>query len=252
MAERVKTITLLEKEYRVRCMCECEEEEYRKQKEAEETERKNKRLLRLRKHSLMDDRFSECNLENWDDKKGNEKLKRIATRYVDKWRELYENNIGLLIYGAQGTGKTWAANTIANEIISRYREPVIAISSIGLLARIKETYAKYGGEAEADVINKLKNASLLIIDDLGAEQKTEWATSMLYQIIDSRYRSAKPLFITTNLSLDQLRDKLTLNDGVDRTYDRIVEVCQSIEISGVSIRATEAAKKRERLVRILK
>ena len=245
-------IEILGKMRTVRCVCECEKEEYQKRKEWEKNQKKIQRLEKLRKYSLMDDRFEGCTLEAWSDDIGNAKLKRIVERYIEHWTEMLESNIGLLVHGDPGIGKTHAAFTIANEIIDRYNTPVIAISSIGLLSRIKETYAKYGNEAEIDIINRLKNAQLLIIDDFGAEQKTVWATSMLYQIIDSRYRSGKPMFITTNLTLKQLQEKLTADDGIDRIYDRIVEACQPVEVKGKSNRAKVAKEKQRMLIDLLK
>ena len=75
---------------------------------------------------------------------------------------------------------------------------------------------------------------------------------MLYQIIDSRYRTGKPLLITTNLSLDQLREKLTLGDGIDRTYDRIIEACMPLEVKGSSHRVKAARSKRKHLLEMLR
>ena len=89
----------------------------------------------------------------------------------------------------------------------------------------------------------LKNASLLILDDLGAENNTEWSKEKIYEIIDSRYRQSKPMIITTNLTKDQLRDKLTSGDGVTRTYDRLIEMCTPIEVKGPSKRVIAASEK---------
>lgn len=244
-------IEILGRKRTVRCACQCEQQEREKRKQMEEDQKTMKRLEKLRKYSLMDDRFEGCTLENWSDDIGNETLKRIVKRYVENWPDMYQNNIGLLIHGDPGIGKTHAAFTIANEIIDKYKIPVIAINSIGLLSRIKETYAKYGDEAEIDIINTLKNAKLLIIDDLGAEKKSIWSTSMLYQIIDSRYRSGKPMFITTNLTLKQLKEKLTGDDEVDRNYDRIVEACQPVHVEGESNRAKVSRDKKKQLIDIL-
>lgn len=75
---------------------------------------------------------------------------------------------------------------------------------------------------------------------------------MLYQIIDARYRSGKPLVVTTNLTLDQLQEKLTSHDKVDRTYDRLAEICLPIEVIGASNRALVARSKRQQLIDALR
>ena len=248
----LKDLEILGKLRRVPLECRCRRQAHLDRQAEEERWHKLKRIERLKKYSLMDDRFHHSTLANWDDDLGSPKLKKTVTRYVASWPEMKSSNVGLLIHGDPGLGKTYAAFAVANELIQRHQAVVIAVNAIGLLSRIKETYSRYGQEAEIDIIRTLENAGLLIIDDLGAEQKTDWAAAMLYQIIDSRYRGGKPLFITTNLTLDQLREKLTTTDGVNRTYDRIVEVCLPVKITGSSNRAAMAKDKRQQLVDLLR
>lgn len=226
----------------VRKQCICEQEEYERRQQDDENKQRQYRLDRLKQYSMMDAHFEQCRFENFKIDKYNEKLYKMALNYCERWPEMKEKNMGFLFYGPPGTGKTYLAFCIANYLLERL-VPVIAISSIGLLNRIKQTYSNYGKEAEAEIILSLKNASLLVLDDIGAENDTAWTKEKLYEIVDSRYRDGKPMICTTNLTREQLKDKLTGEDGVTRTYDRLVEMCFPVEITGSSRRVQTASRK---------
>lgn len=80
----------------------------------------------------------------------------------------------------------------------------------------------------------------MIIDDLGTEQLTEWSSSILYEIIDTRYRSDKPLIITTNLQRQEFQNRYH-----QRINDRIFEMCVLVNCSGNSIREMFSKNKTE-------
>lgn len=230
-------------------MCECQKREYEQQQQMRELEQKRLRLERLKKYSLMDEQFRECTFENFIVDDENEKYYKLALNYCRRWQEMKQKNIGLLLWGLPGTGKSYLAFCIANKLIEQLI-PVIAISSIGFLNMLKQTYSNYGQEGEAEIIAMFRNASLLVLDDLGAENETGWAKEKLYELIDFRYRDKKPLIVTTNLTPDQLKQKMTQQDKVPRTYDRLIEMCYPIEVKGKS-RRIEKAKEKENIIKSL-
>ena len=176
---------------KVSCLCPCEAKERDRLAEIEERKQRMQRLEDLKKYSLMDKQFKNCIFENFKIDNKNKGMYRLGKNYCAKWPDMKEKNMGILLYGPPGTGKTFLVFCIANELLNNM-VPVIAISSIGLLSRIKETYNTWGNEGETEIINNLKNASLLILDDLGAENNTAWSKEKIYEIIDSRYRDGNP------------------------------------------------------------
>lgn len=233
--------------------CECDRkriEEGKKRDEEDKKRQRQYRLDRLIENSMMDEQFKSCTFENYKVDKYNKKIYQLAKRYCEKWPEMLKNNIGLMFYGKQGIGKSYASFCIANYLLERFI-PVVAVSSIALLERFKKNYNSYGNDGEYEILNQLKQADLLILDDLGAENDTNWVKEKLYEIIDTRDRQNKPLIITTNLTTQQLQEKLTGKDGVNRTYDRIVKMCQPIEVVGKSHRIEEAKRKNELLKELL-
>ena len=88
-------------------------------------------------------------------------------------------------------------------------------------------------------INSLNRYSLLIIDDLGIERNSDFALEQVFNVIDSRYRSKKPLIITTNLTLSELNNAADI--AHKRIYDRILrdDVFLSVSITGIFVRTMQ-------------
>ena len=94
-----------------------------------------------------------------------------------------------------------------------------------------------------DYIARLCRFPLLILDDFGMERGTEYALEQIYSIVDSRYRSRKPLIVTTNLTLDEIRHPQDTAHA--RIYDRILERCAPILFAGKNFREENAGATRQ-------
>ena len=206
---------------KVRCKCSCKTEQdlFAEQQKREETERK-RRIC-----------FAETNMATWtfenDDRK-NPKISDAMKNYADKFAEFKPDGRGILLYGTVGTGKTYLAACVANSLIDRdYRVYMTNFSRL-----INKVNGMFDGKQE--YIDSLNRYDLLIIDDLGAEGKTEYRQEIVFNVIDSRYRSGLPFIITSNLSADDIKKPQDI--GYARIYDRILEKCFPIELSGVSRR----------------
>lgn len=238
-------VKLFGKKRKMPCLCKCEADKIREQERIEESKQKQMRLDKLKMNSLMDKKFEQCTFKNWQMDESNQKMYELGINYTKNWQQMKKDNIGFILYGGVGIGKTYLVSCIANRLLEQYI-PVIIISSIALLGRYKKAYMDK--QAEVIITNNLQQADLLIVDDLGAENDTTWVKEKIYEIIDSRYRDSKPTIITTNLTLQQLQDKLTGEDGVTRTYDRLLEMCYPIRVQGKS-RRINAYNNKEKIIK---
>lgn len=229
---------------KVHVLCDCEKKEREEKKKRQEYREKQLRIQQLRTISLMDSRLYSAKLSNFAVDDQNRRAFGIASRYVNNWELMKKNHQGLLFYGDVGTGKSFTAAVIANELMDRLH-PVIMTSFIKLLADAKGKKFDENG----DTINRLNEAALLVIDDLGAERSTDYAIEMVYNVIDGRYRSGKPIILTTNLSLDEMKAEKDIR--YSRIYDRIFEMCYPVKFTGLSWRKREASHHYQEMKKIL-
>lgn len=215
------------------CQCQRKAEEERR---VQEQEQKGMEIVRqLKKQSLMDERFYSQTFERFESSVENQRILKLCRRYADGFDEMVKRSQGLLFYGDVGTGKTFAAACIANQLLSK-RIPVVMTSFIKLLSDIHSFNVN-----EEKLIQQLNRAKLLILDDLGAERGSDFALERVYNIVDSRYRINLPMILTTNLDLEDMKKESDVRRS--RIYDRIFENCYPVKFVGTSFRKKEANKR---------
>jgi len=234
-----RTVSFLgQEERKVTILCECKTKEREAKRESIRKEEEMNNIKRARISSMMDETFQTATFETFQQTDENEKYYKTALNYSKKFKSMYENNQGLLFYGNVGTGKSHTAACIANYLLENNRS-VVMTSFVRILQELKG----FDKGREDMFFDKLNTASLLIIDDLGAERSTDYALEKVYGIIDNRYRAKKPLILTSNLTLKQMQE---MNDiRYERIYDRIFEMCYPVKFAGASWRKREAAHRFE-------
>jgi DNA replication protein DnaC len=148
--------------------------------------------------------------------------------FCDEIEARLDEGRGLWIQGGTGTGKTTLAMLVSKAALDAGRTAAI-YSLPGLLARIRRTFdAEAGEDTYFTFFNRLISVDLLHLDDLGAENRTEWVLEQLYAIIDRRYSDQRSILVTTNLRERELREQLG-----ERITSRLVEVCgDPLELPG--------------------
>ena len=128
----------------------------------------------------------------------------------------------LLLQGGYGVGKTHLAAAVANQAVSA-GVPTLFLTVPDLLDALRAGYGAEDATFE-ERFEQVRAARLLVLDDFGTQNATEWAREKLFQILNYRYINRLPTLITTNLSLEEIepriRSRIFDPELVDRVYLR--------------------------------
>lgn len=213
------------------CLCKCEVEKRDRAEEERRQAEREKRIVERRRIC-----FPESDMQKWtfanDDLK-NPRITQAMQKYVENYPELRKTGQGLLLYGEVGRGKTYAAAEVANALLDKGYSVLMT-----KFKRIENTI--FGmSEDKQKYYDSLNRFDLLILDDLAAERKTEYMQEIVYNIIDDRYRAGKPMIITTNLTSAELKNPQDIMSK--RIFDRVMERCLPIEVTGTNRRHAKTA-----------
>ncbi len=232
-----------------RCDCEkavafwkgwdAKQEKIKKEKElAEEQELRKQKIESILGKSGIKKRYLSRTIDSFSVTAENKRSFEVATDYIKNFREYFTQGKGLYLEGPCGTGKTHLAIAIALAIINT-GVPVICKTSIDILGDIKRCYERNSEVTEEEVLEAYKTVDLLIIDDLGKEQVTEWSVPVLYSILNERYEALLPTIITTNYNTTALAGKLSAKGDTETAtaiISRFVESSKRVTMSWADYR----------------
>ncbi len=169
---------------------------------------------------LKEDYYKGKDLERFRDSLDN------SVKFVQNFDSVYQN---LLFYGTVGVGKSLLSSCIAKELIDSGHS-VIYFSASSLMDTIsRETF---GNKDRSNVAGSdIYECDLLIIDDLGTEMTNNFTISSLFTLLNERMLRKKSIVISTNLLLEELRDRYS-----DRIFSRITGGFTFCRLSGPDIR----------------
>lgn len=220
--------------------CDCQRKIREERQAAEEHRRHLETVEELKRRGFSDTAMREWTFENDN---GQNPQTATARFFVDHWEEMQEKKLGYLFWGHVGSGKSYLAGCIANALM----EKEVSVCMTNFPAILNDLSSSFEGRNE--YISRLCGFELLIVDDLGIERNTEYAQEHVYNVIDSRYRSRKPLIATTNLPLEALQHPKDTPRA--RIYSRVMEMCVPIRCTGRQNRKFAAQRKMERLKELM-
>lgn len=148
--------------------------------------------------------------------------------FLNNFNSDYHN---LFFYGTVGTGKSFLSGCVAKELIDSGHS-VIYFSASGLFDALSKVKFDYRGTQEHSTsYEDLLQCDLLIIDDLGTEYTNSFVNSQFFSLINDRHLNKKSVIISTNLSLEDFRNRYS-----DRIFSRITSNYEICKITGPDIR----------------
>jgi DNA replication protein DnaC len=226
--------------FRYKCNCQSLECERR-----EREERNRLRKDELRKASNIATGYEKCRFADKHITKENAEKVERCKRYCAVAEEMLKGGFGVYIYGAPGTGKTFLAACMANELI----DGLHSVFMTGFAEIEREMKTAFGKAEQREFVERALRADFLFLDDLGTEElkkeENSWAQAMVYDVINRRYASKKPVICTGNYSFAEMAEKQIYPD---RTTGRLSELCSLvIELNGVDERKLASKRRRGKM-----
>lgn len=204
--------------------CECEQREERERLEREERAAAKAKADKMRRECFAASGFyRDCTFENDDGLTPG--LSSVCQRYADTFDQ--KEPYGLLLWGNVGTGKSYMSSAIANRVIDH------GFSALQTDVRCIVNLMESSFENRQRNLDRIFGYDLLLIEDLGAQRSTSYMMEHVFSVIDGRYKTGKPMIVTTNLGGDRINGSLSDSDDPwSRVFDRILERCYPIKFTG--------------------
>lgn len=232
-------VLLFEQKRKVPVLCRCLEESRRQQEQAAAEQQRLWQAQRLRRQCFLEPALQQCRFETAEQTP----LIVQARQYAWHFDKLSPKNIGLLFTGEVGSGKTFAAACLANALIDRGLG-VRMFSMPRLLAEMQSLRER------SALFTEISDCPLLVLDDFGSERCTDYALEQLFLVVDTRLGSGRPMVVTTNLTVDELKSPADLR--YERIFDRLLSMCTPAIAQGGSRRKQISQQKRADAVALLR
>lgn len=199
--------------------------------QAEEDARKAReaRHRKLIGRAAVPERFVGRTFENFnadtDDKR---RALSILRDYSDDFDENARSGKGLILSGKPGTGKSHLASSVLQ---SHLDKDVLYATCLDLIRMVRETWRRDSDKSERQVLAYLSGLDLLVIDEMGVQYGTDGEQTILFDVLDGRYRAMKPTILLTNQDAEGLKAYLG-----ERTFDRLRETCKLVPFEWESYR----------------
>jgi len=142
----------------------------------------------------------------------------FAVSYAEQFEEVRRTGRSAIFIGMPGTGKTHLACGIGMHVIEHFGADVLFITVQRAIRSVKDTWTKGAAQSESEAVATLVGPDLLVLDEVGVQNGTDFERNTLFDVINERYERRKPTLYLSNLP----KDELTTYLGA-RVMDRVRE-----------------------------
>lgn len=177
-------------------------------------------------------RFSDSSFSNFEARPGTAEALDACMTYAAEFG-VKRTEHGLFLLGVPGNGKTHLAIATMRRAIERTLVYAAFTTAADLVARC------WQGSWDNGPLLAAAKAEILVFDDLGKEHVNDFIRSKLFELIDSRYKAARPMIVTTNQSEKEIIDRLG-----EAAISRIREMCDPYVVTATDFRPIMAQRRR--------
>jgi DNA replication protein DnaC len=217
--------------------CDDERQAAEKRAEAEaKAQRQRDRLDAMLRASGIPERLKGCSFANYAAATDPQKAaKQAVMEFVDQFESHLKTGESLILAGKPGTGKGHLAASAMNLLMPRYLP--IYTTCLDMIRSVRETWRKDSKYSESQVLQELEDAALLVIDEIGVQYGTDGEQTIIFDVLDRRYRQMRPTIFITN----QDRDGFKAFIG-ERAYDRLKQTSRWVTFDWASHRLQARAQ----------
>ena len=190
------------------------------------------RLEALLQDSAIPPRFIGRTFDNFNaSTKAQQDALRITQDFAANFDAHFKRGSGLILSGLPGTGKSHLAGAVLQAIMPKYCG--LYTTCMGVIRTVRGTWRKDAERSETDVLNIYGGVPLLVLDEIGVQYGTDGEQTILFDVLDKRYRDMQPTILLTNQAKDGFKQFVG-----ERSYDRMVESCRWVSFDWESYRPT--------------
>jgi DNA replication protein DnaC len=152
----------------------------------------------------------------------------ICRDFSENFAEYARKGASLILSGKPGTGKSHLTAAILQAHVMK---AVRYTTCLDMIRAVRETWRRDSENSEAALLRYLEKLDLLAIDEVGMQYGTEGEQTILFDVLDRRYREVKPTILITNQDKEGFRQYVG-----DRTYDRLRETSRWVAFDWPSYR----------------